>query len=201
METVLADPDLLPLVLWAIKDPDPEVAGFALDSWVATSRTIHNACKADHDKAWKALLDSAFKEQLEINAGALAVSLAKEGKHPRTYIKYLATVSRWYRFYYAEFRAKNINTQPRIPSAYAFFIRAQQCEWEVEQYKAKTHAASLGMAKTEYDQFPSLFNWAGRQWQELPQWRRDVYAACFRVVDERLKREAAAKAAARASCA
>ena len=198
MEAVLSNPDLLPLVLWAIKDPDSEVAGFALDSWVATSRTIHNACKADHDKAWKALLDSAFKEQLEINAGALAVSLAKEGKHPRTYLKYLATVSRWYRFYAAEFRAKNTNTPRLIPSAYAFYIRAQQCEYEKEKYLAKAHAASLGMAKTEYDSFPSLFHWAGRQWNDLPQWRRDVYIACFRVVDARLKREAAAAAAAAA---
>ncbi len=194
MEAVLTDPDLLPLVLWAIKDPDPEVAGRALDSWVATSRTIHNACKADHDKAWLALLDTTFKEQLEINAGALAVSLAKEGKHPRNYLKELIRVSRWYQLYTAEFQAKNPNPKPwhRIPSAYAFFVRSQQREWEMAKYQAKAHAESLGMANTDYDQFPVLFSWARRQWQDLPQWRRDVYAACFRVVDARLKREAAA---------
>ena len=194
METVLADPDLLPLVLWAIKDPDPEVEGRALDNWVATSRTIHNACKADHDKAWLALLDSTFKEQLKINAGALAVSLAKEGAHPRIYLKELAVVSRWYRFYAAEFRAKNTNNPRLIPSAYGFFVRAQQCEYEVAKYQAKAHAASLGAANTEYDEFPSLFSWAMRRWEDLPQWRRDVYVACFRVVNARMRHEAAAAA-------
>ena len=198
MEAVLAVPELLNLVLWAIKDPDPKVAGGALGSWVATSRTIHNACKADLDKAWMALLDCTFKEQLEINAGALAVSLAKEGKHPRIYLKELGQVSRWYKIYTAEYQAKNAipNTQGRIPSAYKFFVRAHQREYEVNRRLVKAEAKSMGMANTDYDQFPSLSHWAKRRWDMLPQWRRDVYVACFRVVDARLKREAAAAAAA-----
>ena len=197
MEIVLAHPDLLPLVLWAIKDPNPEVAGRALDSWVATCRTIHNACKADHGKAWMALLESTFKEQLEINAGALAVSLAKEGKHPRIYLKELVKVSRWYKVYSAAYRAQNPNALPRIPNAYKFFVRAHQREYEVNRREVKAEAKSMGMANTDYDQFPSLSHWAKRRWDMIPQWRREVYKACHRVENDRLEREAAAAAGAR----
>lgn len=197
MEAVLAVPDLLPLVLWAIKDPDPEVAGRALDSWVATSRTIHNACKADLDKAWKALLDSAFKEWLEANAGALAVSLAKDGKHHSgIYIRELCEVTRWFRLYSAAYRAQNPNAWPRIPNAYKFFVRAKQREYQVAKHAVKAEAKSLGMANTDYDQFPSLSHWAKEWWfQKLPDWRREVYKACHRVESDRLEREAAAAAA------
>ena len=195
MEAVLADPDLLPLVLWAIKAPDPQVVGRTLDSWVATSRTIHNACKVDHDKAWMALLDSAFKEQLEANAGALAVSLAKDGKHhPRIYIRELCEVTRWYKVYSAAYRAENPNAQPRIPNAYKFFVRAKQRVYQVEKHEVKAEAKSLGMANTDYDQFPSLSHWAKRRWDMIPQWRREVYKACHRVENDRLEREAAAAA-------
>lgn len=174
MESVLGDANLVHAVMESIADPDADVAASMVTNWCAVSRGVREAC-ADDARVWKALMDTHFHKWLAANAGALAMCIAVDGQHPRTYYKLLATVTRHDR----QRRHGAQTSECAMPSPFNRFL----CVTHKAYRASRDYAASKGVFE-----FPSLFVWAKEWWDALPPWERAVYDACTHV-DREVRRQ------------
>lgn len=162
MEKVLSDRDLLNLIFWQIEDECPLHTARLLTRWCAVNHTVRNASEDESAEVWRALMERGFKEWLEWNSGALAISCAIHGLHPRTYVKH---------FYAMKVRLATTLGQPGKPALsepltpyrlFLFFVR--------DAYLLdRTH---------DLNHHQSLYNWAVEKWNALDDWERVAFSSC-----------------------
>jgi hypothetical protein len=168
MANVLTDDDLLHNLCCCVKDPDPDVQTRTLLCCCAINHAFRNACEAYRQKAWGVLLWDHFEPWMNVNAGELALAMAKADLHPRAYLESLLRTTREFRTPYVW---RGFPTRRAVPAARNIFIKAHLEQWRRER-DAWRHQMGQSV------EFPSLFVWANPKWRHLPDWERVLYHAC-----------------------
>ena len=158
MDDVLADRDLLHLIYMQIRDEDPWVEARALTHWPTINRAARVACARDEEKVWFRFMDRAFHEWIHYAGGELALALARDGQHPRVYVKQFLNThkDRW----------MFPPTGSGYEDALALFVhdRKNTPEWR------EWVAGLMGPAKNS-----GLVQLGRRHWSLLPPWTRILY--------------------------
>ena len=174
MEEVLSATDLLQSIYGNIKDASPEKAARALASFAVVNSVASAACKQISMEVWFALLNAHFAPWLATNAGALSLAITKADLHPRCYIYLLCEATRPFRM-----SAQNMLPWPHRSSVR--MPRVRFIQYMTVQYNAEKQAYLASPDRDELNKFPNLFNWIQPQWAEQPDWRRQVFFACYYV--------------------
>lgn len=168
MEDVLADRDLLHLIYLQIRDEDPWVEARALTHWPAINRAARSACARDEEEVWFRFMDRAFHEWIHYCGGELALALARDGKHPRVYVKQMLITH------------KNRQVLPptgcRHDDARAFMVEDLKDTPVWQEWVA----GLVGHAKNSV-----LVPLGRRHWSQLPYWTRVLYNTVASINEQR----------------
>ena len=183
MANVLTDPDMVKTVFSNIDDPDYSVTMRTLTRWCAVSRFVRNACKPYDALVWFEFMDRTFKECIEFNGGALALAMATDHQHPRTYVKTFHRVLKLEETFLPPF------ARPVKVSAYHIFLRYIRREYN-------EHRLAAAGARIDVQFF---FPWSDQEWRALEPWKRAMFEGYSGLWNVLLAKERALMAASRAA--
>lgn len=177
-EDVLSDANLVFHIMESIKDRDAGVAVRALTNWsTAVNRTVSAACE-DNANAWRDLMNTHFKEWLEVTyvhhaSGwpLLGQHIAASDEHPRTCVKLLFDVTRFHRLNPLKYYDHGGRNSGVLDHYERFKVHAHR---EYEEWKRLAEHHSV------YWKVP-FYRFADNKWAAYKTWEREVFMACYYV--------------------